>query len=313
LGERVEGAVSGLLGLLGLESDPLQSREHILISTLLRTSWVKEVSMDLPSLLGGIQNPPLERMGFLELEQFFPSKDRMQLALRLNNLLASPGFQVWLEGEPLDIDKLMVAPDGRPSVTILSIAHLDEKERMFFVTLFLNEVLGWMRRQSGTSSLRALLYMDEIYGFFPPSAMPPSKKPMLILLKQARAFGLGCVLATQNPVDLDYKGLANTGTWWIGRLQTERDKMRVMDGLEGASTGKAFDRAALEKQISGLGQRRFLLHNVHEETPVLMETRWVMSYLRGPLTREQIKRLPGNEAVEVKKRRIPAGGVRRET
>ena len=164
---------------------------------------------------------------------------------------------------------------------------------MFFVTLLLNEVVAWMRQQKGTSSLRAILYMDEIFGYFPPSANPPSKQPMLTLLKQARAFGLGCVLATQNPVDLDYKGLSNTGTWFIGRLQTERDKMRVLDGLEGAtsSAGKVFDRKRMETTISGLGKRVFLMNNVHDDQPVLFQTRWAMSYLRGPLTRTQIETL----------------------
>ena len=161
---------------------------------------------------------------------------------------------------------------------------------MFFVSLLLNQVLGWMRMQSGTTSLRALLYMDEIFGYFPPVANPPSKQPLLTLLKQARAFGLGVVLATQNPVDLDYKGLANAGTWFIGRLQTERDRSRVLDGLEGAA-GTGFDRQRIEGVLAQLGNRVFFMNNVHEDAPVVFETRWVMSYLRGPLTRNQIRTL----------------------
>jgi hypothetical protein len=231
----------------------------------------------------------------MDLEGFFPAKERFALAMQLNNVLASPGFAAWTEGEPLDVQRLLYTQEGKPRLSILSIAHLSDAQRMFFVTLLLSEVIGWMRQQSGTSSLRALLYMDEVFGYFPPSANPPSKIPMLTLLKQARAFGLGVVLATQNPVDLDYKGLSNCGTWFLGRLQTERDKLRVLDGLEGASTsaGAKFDRGTMEKILSGLGNRVFLMNNVHEDEPVVFQTRWAMSYLRGPLTREQIATLMG--------------------
>jgi hypothetical protein len=222
-----------------------------------------------------------------------PEKKRSELAMKMNSLLASPGFQTWLTGEALDIQKLLTAPDGRPRVSVLSIAHLNDAERMFFVSLVLNQMVGWMRGQSGTTSLRALLYMDEIFGFLPPTQNPPSKKPMMILLKQARAFGVGVLLATQNPVDLDYKALSNMGTWWLGRLQTERDKARVLDGLEGAvmSQGAKFDRASMDKMLAALGNRIFLMNNVHDDAPTLMQVRWCLSYLRGPLTRTQIKTL----------------------
>ncbi len=291
LAERVDASVAGLMALLGLRGDPLQSPEHILLANLLRHEWQAGRDLDLPGILKGIQKPPFTQVGYFDLEAFYPAKERMRFAMRLNNLLASPGFASWLEGEALDISSLLYTPEGKARVTILSIAHLSESERMFFVTLFLNELLAWMRSQPGTSSLRALLYMDEIFGYFPPTGNPPSKGPMLTLLKQARAYGLGCLLATQNPVDLDYKGLANTGTWFIGRLQTERDKLRVMEGLEGAAAGGKFDRSRMEQILAGLGKRRFLLHNVHEEAPVVFQTRWAMSYLRGPLTREQIRSL----------------------
>ncbi|MER3424952.1 MAG: ATP-binding protein, partial [Nitrospiraceae bacterium] len=237
-----------------------------------------------------IQTPPVSRIGVLGLESFYASKDRFNLALSLNNLLAAPGFTAWLEGEPLDIHQLLYTSEGKPRIAIFSIAHLSDAERMFFVSLLLNQMLGWVRAQSGTTTLRALLYMDEI---FPPVANPPSKAPLLTLLKQARAFGVGVVLATQNPVDLDYKGLANTGTWFIGRLQTERDKARVLDGLEGAAagSGQRFDRQRMEQILAGLGSRIFLMNNVHEDAPEVFETRWTLSYLRGPLTRAQIKKL----------------------
>ncbi len=287
--ERIATTVSGLLGLMGLEADPIQSREHILLSTLLQEQWSQGRDADLAGLIRGIQDPPVERVGVLDVDTFFPAKERAKLALRLNNLLASPGFQSWLEGVPLDVDQLLYTESGKPRVAILSIAHLSDSERMFFVSLLLNELVSWMRSRPGTTSLRALLYMDEIFGFMPPVAEPPSKRPLLTLLKQARAYGVGVVLATQNPADLDYKGLSNTGTWFIGRLQTERDKMRILEGLEGARAGQGFDKQELDRIISGLGKRVFLLHNVHESEPALFQTRWVMSYLRGPLTRQQIR------------------------
>ena len=291
--ERVSTTATSLLGLLGIDADPIKSREHILLSTLIDHAWRQGQDLDLPRLIQLIQAPPVQRIGVLELEAFYPESKRFELAMAVNNLLASPGFSAWMEGEPLDIQRLLHTADGRPRLAILSIAHLNDAERMFFVSLLLNQVLGWMRQQPGTTSLRALVYMDEIAGYLPPVAAPASKAPMLTLLKQARAFGVGMVLATQNPVDLDYKALSNAGTWFIGRLQTERDQARVLDGLEGAMSvaGGAFDRAKMQSLIAGLGKRVFLLHNVHEDRPEIFETRWAMSYLRGPLTRAQIRTL----------------------
>ena len=293
LRERVSATVSGLLALVDVDADPVLSREHILLSNLFELAWSEGRNLDMASLIAEVQSPPIEKVGVMDLETFYPHKDRFELSMRLNNLLASPGFAGWMEGEPLAIQRLLWTEDGKPRISILSIAHLSDSERMFFVTILLNEVISWMRSQAGTPSLRALLYMDEVFGYFPPTANPPSKTPMLTLLKQARAFGVGVVLATQNPVDLDYKGLSNAGTWFLGRLQTERDKARVMDGLEGvsASSGAPFDRQKLERTLSGMKSRVFLMHNVHEEEPVLFHTRWAMSYLRGPLTRSQIQTL----------------------
>ena len=291
--ERISTTATSLLGLLGVDADPIQSREHILISTILDYTWKQEEDLDLVSLIQSIQSPPVSKIGVMDVDSFFPSKDRFALAMELNNLLAAPGFQAWLEGDALDIHQLLYTSVGKPRLSVFSIAHLNDAERMFFVTLLLGQMVGWMRTQSGTTSLRAILYMDEIFGYFPPVANPPSKLPLMTLLKQARAFGLGVVLATQNPVDLDYKGLANTGTWFIGRLQTERDKARVLEGLEGASSsvGKKFDKGRMEQLLAGLGSRIFLMNNVHESEPVVFETRWCLSYLRGPLTRTQIKAL----------------------
>jgi hypothetical protein len=308
LRERISTTTTSLLGLLGIEADPIQSREHILISTILDHTWKKEEDLDLAALIQSIQSPPVTKIGVVDVDSFFPSKDRFALAMKLNNLLAAPGFQAWLEGEALDIQSLLYTSSGKPRLAIFSIAHLNDAERMFFVTLLLSHMVGWMRAQSGTTSLRAILYMDEIFGYFPPVANPPSKLPLMTLLKQARAFGLGVVLATQNPVDLDYKGLANTGTWFIGRLQTERDKARVLEGLEGASasSGKKFDKGRMEQILAGLGNRIFLMNNVHEDEPVVFETRWCLSYLRGPLTRTQIKTLMSEARGKGQEARGPA-------
>ncbi|MBN1321189.1 MAG: ATP-binding protein [Thermoleophilia bacterium] len=293
LHDRIDTAVTSILGLVGVTADPIQSREHILLSSLFQTAWSRGQDLDLASLIRQIQEPPFQQVGVLSLESFYPAKERSSLALLLNNLLAAPTFQSWLEGDPLDIQQMLYTSEGKPRVSIFSIAHLSDSERMFFVSLLLNEVLGWVRAQPGTGSLRAIIYMDEIFGYFPPVAEPPSKKPLLTLLKQARAFGVGVLLATQNPVDLDYKGLANAGTWFIGRLQTERDKARLLEGLEGVAAGTEakFDRQKMEQTLAGLGKRVFLLYNVHESGPVTFQTRWALSYLAGPLTRAQIKTL----------------------
>jgi phage host-nuclease inhibitor protein Gam len=292
LRDRVQTLASSLLALLEIDSDPLRGREHILLSTIFDTAWRAGTDLDLAALIQQIQKPPVDRIGVLDLETFYPAKERFALAMACNSLLGAPGFAAWLTGEPLDVDKLLYTPAGKPRVAVLSIAHLSDRERMFFVALLLNQTIGWMRSRPGTTSLRAILCMDEVFGYMPPVAEPPSKRPLLTLLKQARAFGLGLVLATQNPVDLDYKGLSNVGTWLLGRLQTDRDKQRLLDGLEGVAAGGAkFDRAGMEQTLAGLGNRVFLLHNVHEDAPVVFQSRWAMSYLRGPLTRPEIKRL----------------------
>ena len=296
--ERVQATVTSVLSLLNIDADPLTSREHILVAQILDDAWRNGRSLDIAGLIGAIQSPPISKVGVLDLESFYPAKDRFALAMRLNNLLSAPGFDVWMKGEPLNAARLLHTDSGQPRISIMSIAHLDDNERMFFVAMLLNELIAWMRSQPGTSSLRAILYMDEIFGYMPPTANPPSKRLLLTLLKQARAYGVGLVLATQNPVDLDYKGLSNTGTWFIGRLQTERDKARVMEGLEGASQGGEFDKQKMEQTLAGLGKRRFLLHNVHEDGPVIFATRWVMSYLAGPLTREHIRTLMSGKTVE---------------
>ena len=301
LTERAATAASSVLALAGVDADPLTSREHILLATLFQQAWSAGQALDLAALVGAVQNPPFSRVGVIDLDTFFPSKDRSALALRINNLIASPSFAAWTGGEPMSAGSLLFTPSGKPKVSVISIAHLGEAERMFAVSALLADLLTWVRSQPGTSSLRAILYFDEVFGYLPPVANPPSKQPLLTLLKQARASGLGVLLATQNPVDLDYKALSNAGTWFLGRLQTERDKARLLDGLEaagGPGGGAALQgsRAALDTAISGLGKRRFLLHNVHAKQPVLFESRWALSYLRGPLTKEDIRRLTPEQA-----------------
>ncbi len=291
--ERIESLVSGILALVGIDTEPGKSREHVLLSTIIDCMWRSGQKLDFGALVRAIPAPPIERVGFLDLENFYPAGDRFQLASKLNTVAAAPGFEAWLEGDPLDVGRLLWTPAGKPRVAVVSIAHLNDSQRMAFVTLLAGQTVAWMRSQGGTSSLKAMFLMDEVFGYLPPTANPPSKTPILTLLKQARAYGLGIVLATQNPVDLDYKGLSNAGTWFLGRLQTARDKARVLDGLEGAasSAGKSFDRAKVDRLLSGLEQRMFLLHSVHDDEETVFQSRWTMAYLRGPLLREEIRRL----------------------
>jgi hypothetical protein len=304
LRDQISSASSGLLSLLGINADPLTSREHILVSNILKDAWEKGNDLSMEEMIRSIQTPPIKKIGVIDIESFYPASERAKLAMSLNNLMASPAFAGWMQGQSLEINQLLYDEKGRAKISIISIAHLNDSERMFFVTILLNELLSWMRTQSGTGALRALFYMDEVFGYFPPTSNPPSKKPMMTLLKQARAFGLGIVLATQNPVDLDYKGLSNMGTWFLGRLQTQRDKDRVLDGLEGAAAqqGASLDRKAMDKLLSAIQPRVFVLNNANENAPTLFHTRWAFSYLRGPLSRKDISTLmaPYREAISGK-------------
>lgn len=295
LREKISATVTAILGLVGVDDvDPVRSREHILLANIFEISWKQGKGLDLGELILQTQSPPFEKLGVFDVDMFFPEKDRFELAMLLNNILAAPAFQTWLQGQPLNIPELLYGPDGRPRHSVFYIAHLADAERMFFVTLLYSAIETWMRSQSGSPSLRAIVYFDEIFGYLPPVSNPPSKQVMLRMLKQGRAFGIGQLLVTQNPVDLDYKALSNAGTWFIGKLQTDQDKERLLDGLQGAMSG-ALDRGQYDRMISGLDKRVFLLHNVHERKPVLFYTRWAMNYLAGPLTRVQIRLL--NELV----------------
>lgn len=284
--DEIEGYVTGLLGLVGIAGDPLASREHILLSNLIDHAWGEGRNIDLATLVGQVQQPPLRKLGVLDLEEFYPARDRMGLATKLNGLLASPSFAAWAEGEPIDIEALLRHPGGAPRCAVVTTAHLSDEERQFVTSLVLSKLVTWMRRQSGTTDLRVLVYMDEVAGYLPPTANPPTKKPIMTLMKQARAFGVGVVLSTQNPVDIDYKAISNAGTWMIGRLQTEQDRQRLLDGMSSATGG--VDAKAVAETIAALGKRQFVVRRAKKDAPELFGTRWAMSYLRGPMTRDQI-------------------------
>jgi hypothetical protein len=149
LRERLMAASSGLLALLNSNDDPLHSREHILVQNLLGEAWRAGRDLTLPDLIRAIQQPPFTTVGVIDIESFFPEKERFALAMKLNNLMAAPGFSAWLEGEPLDIQRLLYTPAGKPRLSIVSLAHLGDAERMFFVTLLLNEMIAG---SSSTSS-----------------------------------------------------------------------------------------------------------------------------------------------------------------
>ena len=290
LRDKIASTVTALLGLIGLKDiDPVRSKEHILLSNIFEEAWRQGRDLEMGTLITHVQSPPFEKLGVLTLDQFYPEKERFELAMLLNNFLAAPAFQTWLEGQPLDVGRILYTPDGKPRHSVFYLAHLNDQERMFFITLLYTAIETWMRTQKGSGSLRAMVYFDEVAGYLPPVANPPSKGIILRMLKQARAFGVGLLLATQNPVDLDYKALSNAGTWMVGKLQTEQDKARLLDGLEGAAPG--VDRKAFDRMISLLDKRVFLLHNVHEDEPLVFHTRWAMNYLPGPLTRAQLPAL----------------------
>jgi len=284
----INTTVSSLLALLNIEADSLNSKEHLLLSNIFYHYYSAAKSLTMEELIGAVASPPFEKVGILSLKSFYPQNERMKLAMALNGIISSISFASWIEGEPLDIQKMLYDEDGKAKIAIFNIAHLNDKERMFFVTLLLNAYISWMRKQRGTSSLKSILYMDEIFGFFPPSKNPPSKKPMLLLLKQARAFGTGVVLSTQNPVDIDYKAISNIGTWFIGKLQTKQDIQRVLDPLAAKSN---LTKEEITHRLTTLKGREFFLKNIHAKETINFSTRWALSYLKGPITKDDIKHL----------------------
>jgi hypothetical protein len=288
--DQIDGVVTALLGLISVKADPIESREYILLATLIERSWRQNQALSLEALIGQVATPPIDKIGALPVDAVYPPADRNKLMLSLNNLLASPQMAAWRQGEPVDVDAWLRSPAGKPRVTIVYTSHLEEEQRVFVTALVLNKIVSWVRRQPGSSELKALLYMDEIFGYFPPTANPPTKKPLLTLLKQARAYGFGVLLSTQNPVDLDYRGLANMGLWAIGRLQTTQDQARIRSGIEAALADSSFA-GDFDGLISGVQKRVFLIHDIHRKHPELVHSRFAMSYLRGPITREEIEAL----------------------
>ncbi len=310
--ERISGLVTALLALIGKQVEPVKDREHVLIANIFENAWRQGIGLTLEDVIIQVQQPPFEKLGVFDVDTFFPEKERFKLAMELNNIIAAPSFQSWINGEPLDVRRLLFTAEGKPRVSLFYIAHLNDAERQFIITLLLENVLAWMRTLSGTTSLRALLYIDEVFGMFPPYPRnPPTKDPLLKLLKQARAFGLGMVLATQNPGDLDYKSLSNAGTWFIGKLQTENDQKKVLTGLEAlANAQSGFKVSDVANMIERLDPRVFLMHNVHDESgPLLLHTRWAMSYLRGPLTRQQVNQLMAGKRASLRQRAVPQPGT----
>jgi hypothetical protein len=302
LREKISGIVTAMLGLIGLQAEPVKSKEHVLVSNIFEYAWSRGQNLTMEDIILQVQKPPFTKLGVLPIDDYMSEKARTKLSMDMNNIIAAPSFQSWINGEPLNIQSLLYQPDGRARVSIFYIAHLSEAERQFIITLLLENITSWMRSQSGTTSLRSILYIDEMFGYFPPYPKnPPTKEPILRLIKQARAYGLGLILATQNPGDLDYKGLSNAGTWFIGRLQSEHDRRRVMDGLQSMVTANSnLDIAAVNRLIADIEPRVFLMHNVHDTTgPVMVHTRWAMSYLRGPLTRQQVQMLMAGQRQEL--------------
>lgn len=301
--ESLAAALSLLLRMVEREADPTRGREHVLLAHLCERRLRAGEPAGLEAILADLQSPPIDRIGALAVDEFLPPKERSQLAQDLNALIASPTFSTWRQGAPLDVGAWMKGRDPKkvPAV-IVSVAHLDDAERLLVLSLVLEQTLAYVRGLSGTTDLRSLLLFDEVFGFLPPHpANPPTKRPMLALLKQARAFGVGVVVATQNPVDVDYKALSNAGVWFVGRLQTDADRERVVEGLTGSDGGglDGHDASELSAIIKALPPRTFYVRDVHRTPSVgMMETRWTMSYLRGPLTRQEIKRLSPKRAVE---------------
>ena len=299
LASLINATVSSLLALISIDADPINSKEHLLLSNIFYHCYLKRISLTLEDLIGYIASPPFEKIGIMSLKTFYKQADRMKLAMALNGVISSVSFASWIEGEELDIQNMLYDDEGKAKVAIFSIAHLNDQERMFFVTILLNAYINWMRKQSGSSSLKNIFYMDEIFGFFPPSKNPPSKEPMLLLLKQARAFGCGIVLSTQNPVDLDYKGLSNIGTWFVGKLQTKQDIEKVLEPLLAKSN---LSKEELSHQLSTLKGRHKFLKNVHSEKTIEFSSRWVLSYLKGPMTKGDIKKLMQNKKQKYQKK-----------
>ncbi len=282
----LEAAISLVLRLMGREHEPTRSREHALLTAIAERRLRANVSTTLEALLPDVLEPPFDSIGALTVEQYMSEKSRASLAADLNTLIASSSLARWRAGQDLDVGRWMQPVDEKTPATIVSVAHLDESERALALGVVLEETLAWVRSQSGTSRLRALVVFDEVYGFLPPHPhAPPTKRPLVALMKQARAFGVGVLLATQNPMDLDYRALSNAGTWIIGRLQTDADRARVIEGLGERAKGP------MAKLVQKIAPRWFVVRESGSGAPALLQPRWAISVLRGPMTAAEVRRL----------------------
>jgi len=285
-------AVSLVLRLLGRDPDPARSREHVLLSVLAERRLHAGSPADIPSLLEDLAKPPIARIGALPVDTYLPKSERRALAAALNSLIASPTFESWRSGAPIDVEGWLRPVNARAPAVIVSVAHLDDEERALVLGVLLEELLAYTRSLPGSQRLKALCVFDEVYGFLPPyPANPPTKRPLVALMKQARAFGVGVVLATQNPMDLDYRALGNAGIWFLGRLQTDADRARVVDGLGGKGAAPGAD---LGNLLQHLQPRWFVVRDVHASNGLkLLQPRYAMSWLRGPMTRTELRMARG--------------------
>lgn len=287
----LSAAVSLVLRLIGREPDPAKSRDHVLLMVLAERRLSSGMPANLEALLEDIAYCPIAKVGALSVDNFIPKSERKTLAAALNSLLASPNFANWRQGATLDVGSWLTPRNGRTPGVIVSVAHLDDDERSLVLGVIMEEVLTWVRGLPGTQRLRALVVFDEVYGYLPPHpAYPPAKRPLVALMKQARAFGVGIVLATQNPMDLDYRALGNAGLWCIGRLQTDADRARVLDGMAGSGNGGSITESDLGDLVKRLAPRWFIIRDAHSDAGlVFLQPRWTMSYMRGPMTRLEIR------------------------
>jgi hypothetical protein len=292
----LSAAISLVLRVMGRDDDPARSREHVLLSLLAERRLRAGEGATLDVLIGDLSEPPFETVGALALDEFVSVNERASLAAALNALLASPTFAAWRTGEGIDVARWMSPrEDAKVPAVIVSVAHLDDEARMHVLGIVLEETLSWTRSLPGTNKLRALVVFDEVYGLVPPHpANPPTRTPLVSLMKQGRAFGVGVVLATQNPMDLDYRTISNAGLWAVGRLQTDADRARVIEGLTGAKVSRrskaSGSELSLADTVKDLGPRWFVWRDAHDRRgPILARTRDTLSWLRGPMTSADLR------------------------
>jgi hypothetical protein len=294
----VSAAISLLLRLIGRDPDAARSREHALLSVFVERRLERGLPCDLGALLQDLLEPPIQIVGSLPIDSYVSAKARADFAASLNTLLVSPSFVNWRQGASLRIGEWLKPAseraDGKTPLVIVSVAHLDDDDRALVLGVLLEEFLSWVRSLPGTQDLRALLVFDEVYGYLPPHPhKPATKQPLMLLLKQARAYGVGVILATQNPMDIEYRALSNASLWYVGRLQTDADRARVVEAMSQSGGTGAQSAPRLAHLIKQLKNRFFIMRNLRakDATLTLHQPRWAMSYLRGPLTPAEVRRV----------------------